>query len=1246
MNKKSFKLFSFYKFFFIYILILLFTKTYLQNDISLDYPSSLQLIDNNNYVVVAKDGIHFFDQNFSTELISKKINFSLLSTKDDNEKVSMAQFSNENGGNILIIVKEMLYILDRKGTLLNTFNITEKDILGNHYGLTPYKKDNNNKLNFIISYINNNNEQSSIFLVKCEYNLNDSSLNTNIKTIESKSELKGFYCLFMESLDNTNNILTCFYSISHEIFSKSFNPENNYDEIINLNYSKTITLFKLSPTFINVITDENKKKVLIYMTCDGYPFWMTFDFTNKFSDEVKESDQKILLFELYKNKLFYFEQTKEFVIISGLSEYHGCYKFIMVFNNNYKLKYKGILPYEDNCYFSSSFSVIYDGSNYTIISDGGGSNSFFRPISYLENIELDEGNEEKNFETNISKDLNDIKCQESNNESKSYELCISCNNKTKYYEAEFKNNSFLHGFKECYNENTKPINFYFDSNAQKYKPCYETCRTCNEGGNGEINNCITCDINYIKKPEYPNITTTNCVAICFYSYYYTPYGQYKCTEQSVCPKEASLYIKELKKCTNDCNKEAKYKYQYGGQCLEKCPNFTRKNNKNICEDESNSCIKSESEIDLQEFLKTDEVELIAKNYAYEFSYTKKHVSRFYNNIYNIIIYKDSICIEELSINIPKIDFGSCMKKIENYLSSYTTDKVIIVLVEKINFQKKSTISYAFFHPETGEKLNVEEICKDEEVIIKESVLSQLNNSNIDLNSILFLTQQNINIFNLSDDFYNDICYNFESPNGKDVPLKDRILSFYPNVTLCDDGCASKGVNLTSMESICQCKFNDLIRNDLIEENAILSNTLGEITDILSNSNLNVLKCYKNVFKIKFIKKGYGGFIIIGIIFFEIILSLIFLFYDMNMIRKYLFNLSHYYIFYVSKKNNKNINNIIKNTRLLTGRDKPKNPPKKILRRGKSQKNLKINIRLKTHSAHKKNLDSYSKSLSLQKSESSGKLFKYPSSKSLKKIKKKVSFFDSNNKGIDEEILKAKNLCGNIDMEEYLKPDLDDMEYDDAIKLDKRTFFEYLSDRLKEKQIILDILFNKENLRPMTVKIMLLLLNIDLYFVINGLFFNEKYISELFNSTEEETFFSFFPRSIGRFFYATLVGVIIGVIIDCIFIEEKKIKRIFIREREDPMELKYEISITVKNIQKRYNAFIFICLFISIISWYYVSCFNNSYPGVKIEWIKSSVTIIIIFQILSALMAILDSILRAISFRFQSEKVFKLKQLLS
>ena len=243
-------------------------------------------------------------------------------------------------------------------------------------------------------------------------------------------------------------------------------------------------------------------------------------------------------------------------------------------------------------------------------------------------------------------------------------------------------------------------------------------------------------------------------------------------------------------------------------------------------------------------------------------------------------------------------------------------------------------------------------------------------------------------------------------------------------------------------------------------------------------------------------------------------------------------------------------------------------------------------------------------------------------------------------------MKAKTLCGNMDIEEYLKPDLDDLEYDDAIKFDKRTFCEFLRERLLEKQIVMNTFYHKENLRPKSIKIILFLLNIDLYFVINGFFYNEEYLSALFNSKEEEAFFSYITRSFSNFVYATLVGVIIGLIIDCIFIEESKVKRIFLREKGNPVQLRYEISITTKSIKKRYIIFILLCFFISIISWYYVSCFNHVYPGIKIEWIKSSITIIIIMQILSIFVILLEAIVRDLSFHYKSEKLYRFKQFLS
>ena len=147
--------------------------------------------------------------------------------------------------------------------------------------------------------------------------------------------------------------------------------------------------------------------------------------------------------------------------------------------------------------------------------------------------------------------------------------------------------------------------------------------------------------------------------------------------------------------------------------------------------------------------------------------------------------------------------------------------------------------------------------------------------------------------------------------------------------------------------------------------------------------------------------------------------------------------------------------------------------------------------------------------------------------------------------------------------------------------------------------------------------------------------------------KKKLFFSFFPRSISRFFYATLVGYIVGIIIDCIFIEESKIRRTFLREKDDPLQLRYEISVNVKSIKNRYTVFIFLCIFILIISWYYISCFNNTYPCVKKEWIKSSITIIIIImQNISILIILLQSVLRSLSFHYKSEKLYKIKQIIA
>ena len=233
---------------------------------------------------------------------------------------------------------------------------------------------------------------------------------------------------------------------------------------------------------------------------------------------------------------------------------------------------------------------------------------------------------------------------------------------------------------------------------------------------------------------------------------------------------------------------------------------------------------------------------------------------------------------------------------------------------------------------------------------------------------------------------------------------------------------------------------------------------------------------------------------------------------------------------------------------------------------------------------------------------------------------------------------------DIDMDEYLKTDVEDMEFEDALKVDTRSFCEYFYDRFKEQQIIMDTFFNDESLKPKTIKIIILLLNIILYFVINGLFYSEDYVSDLFNSDEEETFFSFFPRSISRFLYTTLVGVVIGIIVDFVAFDEKKVKRLFKREKKNPAQIRYEVAMMTKDIKRNYLILIIICFVIDLISLYYVNCFNNVYPNLCGEWIKSSICIIIIFQLLTVLIALFLAVIRAIAFKLKSERIYKIKDL--
>ena len=221
--------------------------------------------------------------------------------------------------------------------------------------------------------------------------------------------------------------------------------------------------------------------------------------------------------------------------------------------------------------------------------------------------------------------------------------------------------------------------------------------------------------------------------------------------------------------------------------------------------------------------------------------------------------------------------------------------------------------------------------------------------------------------------------------------------------------------------------------------------------------------------------------------------------------------------------------------------------------------------------------------------------------------------------------------------------MDDLEYDEIIERDKRNFLRMYFDRLISYQMIFDLIYNNNWIIPKTIKIIFFLVMVNLYFVVNALFYNEEYITDLYYSEEKETFFSFVPRSLNRIIYTSVASGVLDFIISLLFPSENKIKRILIRKKNNIIEMKNKVFGTIKNIINNYKIFMIISYVLTIFSWYYISCFNNVYPYLKIEWIKSSIFILIVMQIMTTLGCLLFTFLKYISIKCKSEKMFRISK---
>ena len=143
--------------------------------------------------------------------------------------------------------------------------------------------------------------------------------------------------------------------------------------------------------------------------------------------------------------------------------------------------------------------------------------------------------------------------------------------------------------------------------------------------------------------------------------------------------------------------------------------------------------------------------------------------------------------------------------------------------------------------------------------------------------------------------------------------------------------------------------------------------------------------------------------------------------------------------------------------------------------------------------------------------------------------------DNNSKSI----IKLNEQIDEKNISEYNIYELNDLEYSEALKKDKRNFFEYYLSILKEKHILFFSFCKNEKYNSRIIKIFLFFYSFVIYFFVNTLFFTDSTMHKIYIDAGSYNFIF----QISQILYSLLVSALLNIFIRTLALTENNIKEV-------------------------------------------------------------------------------------------------------
>ena len=831
----------------------------------------------------------------------------------------------------------------------------------------------------------------------------------------------------------------------------------------------------------------------------------------------------------------------------------------------------------DDCKLDKEYLYEYNGKCYNNCS-----------YTYILNYGISSYNIQKNKLKN---------CLLCSNDAFDFGICFKC--KDDYFPKEDYIKT-IDEYINCYNNSILNEGYFFNVNNSLYIKCYYRCKTCKIKGNNITHNCLTCKSDYSIKINNNN-NYTNCYPNCSYYYYFDENDNFICTNSSECPDEYNKLIPDKGQCIKDCNEDNTYIYEFNNTCLNiypteiSCPNeepFELKERKE-CKKEcsihdliTQKCILKYIENGENILLNNLEKEIIS-------GYNTSNLDAG-NNEY-IKYEKITITLTTLqyqknnidTINMTIVDLNECEIELRKFYNLSNNSIIYIKIIEIIQQGYKiPKILYDVYS-----KLNNSNLIKLN--------LAICSNKKIDI-YLPFALTENIDELNSSSKYYNDICY--PSSSKYDITIKDRRDEFIKkNKTVCQDGCDFSEYYNKINKAKCKCEFEDYSNSIFDKIKAINKDKLlKNFVDIKNIANFNLMKCVKVLFnkKGKGIIYNIGFYITSSIIVFHIITTIIFYRKDIFVFEKKINKLT--YVVkkniintenkskIIKKKNNNKFKNKNKNIKIKKGNSPPKKE-KKIKQITFKQNNRNINNNKNNRIYNIININSDKKELT--NISINNDLNNYNKKKKNKNIilntKTKKCFIINN----------INKKTGTI--MEYTDEEMNLLSYDKALEIDKRTYCIYYCSLLRTKHNLIFTFFNNNDYNSKIIKKDLFFISFVLSYAVNGLFFNDDTMHNIYESHGSYKI----EYQITKIIYSSLISSVINILLKLLALSNITIinfKQNKSKKNINQNVISLKIKLNIKFFSFFIIGFVFLLLFC-----YYLSMFSAVYKNTQIHLLKDT-----------------------------------------